>query len=121
MAERHLAKVEVASSNLVARSIVVADFVSFATTFFVKRRLSFAPSLLLPKPKPLRWASVLFLVQKPSCGKLRLPAENLISPTATDDDFTVGGAHDFIQNRFPAPEASPLPGLFLASSTSTVT
>ena len=40
-------------------TIVVADFVSFATTFFY-RRLSLTSSLLLPKPDPLRWAPVLY-------------------------------------------------------------
>ncbi|MBR6114230.1 MAG: hypothetical protein IKQ10_03515, partial [Oscillospiraceae bacterium] len=52
--------VEVASSNLVARSIVVADYVSFAATFLLKSHLSFTPSLLLSGSNPLRWASIRF-------------------------------------------------------------
>ena len=47
MVERQLPKLNVAGSNPVSRSIVVADFVSFATTFFVKVVGSLTPSLLL--------------------------------------------------------------------------
>jgi len=39
---------------------VVADFISFATTFYLKSHLSLIPSLLLSQSQPLRWVAIGF-------------------------------------------------------------
>ncbi len=60
MGERSVRIREVEGSNPFVATTVVADVVSFATTFFQNLYLALTPSLLLTKPDPLRRAPVLF-------------------------------------------------------------
>ena len=72
MAEHFTRNEKVVGSTHTISSSVVADFISFATTFLCHR--SFIPSLLLSKSNPLRRASIWFA----PCGRRLGCAENRV-------------------------------------------
>ena len=57
--------------------IVGADYISFAPTFFIGQS-SLTPSLLLPKPAPLRWAPVLISLEGEQEFKSMAPENAII-------------------------------------------